>query len=623
MNTNEFEKKLRQLSPLDDRTVEEIAEIAPVLDDAAKDRIEALCERKMRLEDMNTTNQVYAEGVKPITRTQRFRPVMTVAACLVLVAGIGGAVMLGRSHNVTPPVATDVPTEASDTTENASSEPLTNGLSLEDLHSMMEQNVKCMDYFLTLNGVTYNSEDLGDDTHEVETDKFASYAEMEEYVYSIFCDDFAGKLLNGNGCVRYLEYNGKFCVQPRTALDGVSFYEDWSSYEITNPANVDENTVTFDVTVNRIYDDGENTPATYVCKAIHESDGWRLEELYGYSEPQINGLYLEDLRNLMYRNADCLEHFITDPLSNKGDYLGVGIYEVDSEQFVSYEALESYVYSTYCDGFADELLTSYPCGNALYFEYDGKFCIEPAAALDGVSFPQDWSSFEITNPAAVDENTIVFYVVCGSVNDSDEEYGYLCKAIRESDGWRLEEMYGYEKPQGSTSSDPDASVPKDLLSVLVRRSMMLTSDYPTKGKALPNTSLYEVDFDNMSEFATYFHDYPSFEEYVSQTFTPDVADWILHDSIYKEVNGKLYMDLEKAAYTQETPVDWTYFTIEVDSYEDNKSGTFCTFRVIATDDPDFQFPDTTLEDRTEYYSVEKTNKYSGWKINTKPLYLVK
>ncbi len=625
VNTNDFEKELRQLSPLDDRAVEEIAEIAPALDDAAKDRIEALCEKKMRLEDMNTTTQVYTEDVKHITRTQRFRPIMTLAACLVLVAGIGGAMFLGNHRPaVTPPVSTDV----SDTTDTPTESTLPSDLSMEELRSMMDQNVKCLDYFATLTSVSYKTEDLGNSTYEVESGDFASYAELKDFVYSTFCDEFANELLNGNPdrCAHYLEYNGKFCIQPMTSLDGVSFLEDWSSYSITNSEAMDENTATFDVTVNRIYDDGEKTPTSYTCMAVRESDGWRLEKLYGYEEPMLNDLTLEDLRSMMDQNVKCLDYFATlSSIRYKDKDLGGGIYEVVSDDFSSYAELEAYVYSTYCDEFANKLLTSYPVGDPLYLEYDGKLCMR---LINGRFIDENWNTYEITNPAAVDENTIVFDVVMEKYETAGT-CGYTCKAIRESDGWRLEKLYGYEKWDESTSSDQNGSnadnseVPMDLLMVLVRRSMMLSSDYPTKGDALPNTSLYEVDFDSMAEYETYFRDYPSFKEFVHQLYTAEVADWILHDSIYKEVDGKLYMDLEKAAYVQGALVDWSVYTIAVDSVVPEGEGVSCTFRAIATDDPDIQFPDTTLEDRTEYYTAQKTDEFSGWKISTKPQYLVK
>ena len=622
VNTNDFEKTLRQLSPLDDQAVEEIAEIAPALDDAAKDRIEALCEKKMRLETMNTANQIHAEGVTNITRTQWYRPVMTTAACLLIAAGIGGAMFLGNHRPaVTPPVSTDVPATTEATTENTSTEPLPNDLSMDDLRSMMDQNVRCVDYFLLLNGVSYSSEDLGDDTHETETDAFASYAEMKEYVYSVFCDDFAEELLNGNGGVHYLEVDGKFCVKPRTVLDGVSFSEDWYSYEITNPASVDENTVTFDVTVNRIYDDGEKIPATYVCMANRESDGWRLEKLYGYDEPQINGLYLEDLRNLMYRNLDCLEAFVTNPLSHKGDYLGVGIYEVDSDQFVSYDALESYVYSTYCDEFANELLTSYPCGYALYSEYDGKFCIQPASVFD-YSYPEeDWSNFEITNPAAMGDYMIVFDVTGISSVATGEEYGCTCKAIRESDGWRLEKMYGYTKPESSTS-DLNDFAEEEILHELVENSMQIHGNYTLKSEPLSGTTLHEIDLSNNFDLSLKFWDAKSFRELVESTYTPEVAQWVLNDCIFKIVDDKLYIDEAKVAYEQGALVDWTHFDIEVQSVEKIGNEQVCTFRAVATDDPNFQFPDTTLEDRTEYFTATFSDEH-GWLLSIKPEHLVK
>ncbi len=170
-------------------------------------------------------------------------------------------------------------------------------------------------------------------------------------------------------------------------------------------------------------------------------------------------------------------------------------------------------------------------------------------------------------------------------------------------------------------SDTNGSDIREALHILTERAMMVSADYPTKGEALEGTSLYEVDFAQMEADGSPY-DYASFEFLIRATFTPDVADWVLNDSIYKEIDGVLYIDEEKAAHLQGVPVNWSAFTVTIDAITEMDTGNTCTFRAIATDDPAIQFPDLTVEDRTDYYTAQQVDEL-GWRLSEKPEYLVK
>ncbi len=513
MKRNNKMDEFEQLRHPDERIVQEIAEQFPVLDDAAKDRIETLCERKLseRMNSMTRTNDMtFTTGVEKITRTQWFRPAVTAAACLLIAVGVaGGAMMGGRtpSVNPTPPVNSrnDDPSFATAaSTESASKE---------------------------------SSEKTQEGTQN---------ATQED---------------------------------TQAASEQITATESSTSATIT---------------------------ATETAAA---------ESQKNTDEPLINGLRISDLRTMFEKNVNCLQYFVTAPRSAKGEALdGNSIYEVNFPEFSSYAELERYVYSTYCDPFADVLLHNFPLNGSVYLDYNGKFCVDTRYALNGISLDGDWSNFEIVNPAAMSEYAITFDVVIPNIHDADKPIGATCIAMLESDGWRLETMYGYEKSEIPTSDQNGSSV-NEALHVLVDRAMQISSDYPTKGEALPNTSLYEVDFSEIN--TDYFWDYASFEELVNETFTPEVAEWVLYHSIYKEINGKLYLDTEKAAYVQGALVEWSVFDVVVDSMTEAESGNTCTFRAIATDDPSIQFPDTALEDRTDYYRAEVVNGL-GWRLSEKP-----
>lgn len=123
MNKQKDPDMLRLLSHPDDRTVEEIAAFVPFLDEDAKDRIVALCERKMSrdTETLRNNAHTYTGGVEKLTCTRWYRPLMAAAACLLVTAGLTGALFLNgqqSSGRPLPPVdtlATEPVTEASAT----------------------------------------------------------------------------------------------------------------------------------------------------------------------------------------------------------------------------------------------------------------------------------------------------------------------------------------------------------------------------------------------------------------------------------------------------------------------------------------------------------------------------
>ena len=152
--------------------------------------------------------------------------------------------------------------------------------------------------------------------------------------------------------------------------------------------------------------------------------------------------------------------------------------------------------------------------------------------------------------------------------------------------------------------------------------MQIHGNYTLKSEPLSGTTLHEIDLSNNFDLSLKFWDAASFRELVESTFTPEVAQWVLNDCIFKIVDDKLYIDEAKVAYEQGALVDWTRFDIEVQSVEKIGNEQVCTFRAVATDDSNFQFPDTTLEDRTEYFTATSSDEH-GWLLSIKPEHLVK
>lgn len=121
MTDRELQKALHQLH-LEDTQAQALSDTMPMLDDAAKKRIMAKCNDKMNLTSAKTDG-AEVSGVGQLTWVQRYRPVLTAAACILMVCGIGAAIALHGRVPDSPPIApiTQIPTVAEtavSTTEN-------------------------------------------------------------------------------------------------------------------------------------------------------------------------------------------------------------------------------------------------------------------------------------------------------------------------------------------------------------------------------------------------------------------------------------------------------------------------------------------------------------------------
>ncbi len=112
MTDRELQTALEQLH-LNDAQAQELSAQMPILDDAAKHRIMAQCNAKLSLHaDASHGDSAAVSGVEQITRAQRWRPLLAAAACLMVVCGIGAAVLLhGNAPGERPvPSVTEIPT---------------------------------------------------------------------------------------------------------------------------------------------------------------------------------------------------------------------------------------------------------------------------------------------------------------------------------------------------------------------------------------------------------------------------------------------------------------------------------------------------------------------------------
>ncbi|MBQ8297741.1 MAG: hypothetical protein IJX77_08170 [Ruminococcus sp.] len=368
MKKYNLEKELKQLTCPDEDTAERISEAVPVLDDAAKERILNLCERKMNMkkDNINLTNdENYVDGVEPYNRPKWFKYASAAAACLILAGGIVGIYYATKGpdnsdikpdnpiHLATvteddtdkssesepklptapvstlytepestvptvPPVAepetvtetvpeppsvpTPEPTEAPTAPPASAPEPteaptapptpepteaptevqVEYSAMQSEMESLFAGNLRCLDLFRNRPLSTIGEPLDGVSIYQVDTSEFASYAELESYVYSVYTDSTANMYLTSfprQGRM-YLEYDGKLCIDTYNVLDGFGYYVDWSSYEI-NVTHANSSSCTFEVTA-MIQEPGDLPPEPYTvsCTAFAEDGGWRLEKMY-------------------------------------------------------------------------------------------------------------------------------------------------------------------------------------------------------------------------------------------------------------------------------------------------------------------------------------------------------
>jgi len=283
-----IENELKQLTCPDDETIEKIAEEIPVLDDAAKERILKLCERKMDLkmnkdikkDNIKRTdydNSDTVKGVEKYNRPKWYRPVMSTAASLLVVAGIGGAIAL--KGNLKP--------------EDPMSESTVSDEIEASLCSLVEDNFYCLENVLFFGSLPHKDVTLADGTwFEVNSEKFPDYAAFEKYMYSVYSDDIADFYLTSypSGAGAYVDVDGTLAIMPGIVADGQTIDVDFTDFDI---ANISENdgTYSFDVLADiKITDTTDESSPDYQTledaligfEAKTEDDGIRLTGMYGH-----------------------------------------------------------------------------------------------------------------------------------------------------------------------------------------------------------------------------------------------------------------------------------------------------------------------------------------------------
>jgi hypothetical protein len=153
--------------------------------------------------------------------------------------------------------------------------------SMEDLIKLVEGNKKCIFELFILDMLPCDGYYSGSDNKfvQVRSDEFPTFADLEQYVQSIYCIQEANRLLYGNdGQALYLDIDGVLYTDIRLHA-GMGYYVNWDDYEIVI-RNQQVDICDFDMvtTEEDIMNDGVSE-IILSFQAVLENDAWKLKKM--------------------------------------------------------------------------------------------------------------------------------------------------------------------------------------------------------------------------------------------------------------------------------------------------------------------------------------------------------
>jgi hypothetical protein len=149
---------------------------------------------------------------------------------------------------------------------------------MTDLFRLIEGNKKCVFElfvfgFLPSDGYVEGSSPL----LQVHSDEFPAFADLAQYVKSIYCEQEATRLLYGhNGNALYLDVDG--ILHTDIMLHGgMGYYVSWDDYEIII-RDLQEDTCDFDLVTTEEFDD-KITEVILSFQVLLENHVWKLKEM--------------------------------------------------------------------------------------------------------------------------------------------------------------------------------------------------------------------------------------------------------------------------------------------------------------------------------------------------------
>lgn len=148
---------------------------------------------------------------------------------------------------------------------------------VKQLSNLFNENLYCMNRLLTLGSLPTGSTPIqGDHVYPVESDRFQTYAQLKEYLHTVYTAEATELLLDNNGMPVYLDVDGKLCVDTYH-VGGKGYFVDWTGYKLTI-ADVQGSTCHFTVSGTLTDPADEPTPEPYTANgtAVYEDGRWVL-----------------------------------------------------------------------------------------------------------------------------------------------------------------------------------------------------------------------------------------------------------------------------------------------------------------------------------------------------------
>ncbi len=145
---------------------------------------------------------------------------------------------------------------------------------------LFEENLYCVRKLFVLGTLPYAGDPVqGEHIYPVISERFETYAELEEYLHTVYTDAEVARLLDVGGEPIYTEVDGKLCVDTHR-IGGKAYAIDWSGHTIEITEH-DNNGCTFVVIGKYIEENADVDPAEYRAegRASFEDGKLLLEEM--------------------------------------------------------------------------------------------------------------------------------------------------------------------------------------------------------------------------------------------------------------------------------------------------------------------------------------------------------
>lgn len=129
--------------------------------------------------------------------------------------------------------ASDNGSVASDNAVTTSDSAAAPEITMKQLRRLMDENLYCMQRVLTLGFLPYGGDPVAEDhIYRVQSDRFTTYAQLREYLLTVYTEEETENLLNHGGYPTYLDVDGYLCIDVHHT-GGKGYYVDWTNYELT------------------------------------------------------------------------------------------------------------------------------------------------------------------------------------------------------------------------------------------------------------------------------------------------------------------------------------------------------------------------------------------------------